>query len=37
MGVYGNQWTLAQRMKNLTPAEMQEAAEAFTAEQKGKK
>ena len=33
---YGNQWTLAQRVKNLTPAEVQAAAEAF-AEQQAKK
>jgi uncharacterized glyoxalase superfamily protein PhnB len=33
---YGNQWTLAQRVKNLTPAEVQAAADAF-AEQQAKK
>jgi uncharacterized glyoxalase superfamily protein PhnB len=32
---YGNQWTLAQRMKELTPAEMKAAADAFAASQKG--
>jgi uncharacterized glyoxalase superfamily protein PhnB len=34
---YGNQWMLAQRVKNLTPAEIQAAAEAFTAGQKGER
>jgi PhnB protein len=33
---YGNQWTLAQRVKNLTPAEMQAAADAFANQQKKK-
>jgi PhnB protein len=29
---YGNQWTLAQRVKNMSPAEMKAAADAFTAQ-----
>jgi PhnB protein len=33
---YGNQWTLAQRVKDLTPAEVQAAADAF-ADQQAKK
>jgi PhnB protein len=30
---FGNQWTLAQRIQNLTPEQMKAAADAFTAEQ----
>jgi PhnB protein len=30
---YGNKWTLAQRIKNVTPEEMQAAADAFAKEQ----
>lgn len=29
---WGNDWTLAQRIKDLTPAEMKAAGEAFFAE-----
>jgi PhnB protein len=34
---YGNQWTLAQRVKNLTPGEMKAATDAFVADQRRKK
>jgi PhnB protein len=34
---YGNQWTLAQRQKNLTPTELKAAADAFTAKEQAKK
>ena len=30
---YGNKWTLAQRVKNVSPEEMQAAADAFAKEQ----
>ena len=34
---YGNDWTLAQRIKEMTPAEMKAAADAFFAEMSKKK
>jgi len=34
---YGNQWTLAQRVKNMTPAELKAAADAFIASEQKKK
>jgi uncharacterized glyoxalase superfamily protein PhnB len=34
---WGNQWTLAQHIKDMTPAEMKKAQDEFVAEQKAKK